>query len=67
MGNINGQFLYTLYATTDSPTGVYTLKGSCNLSRKISNILDIKGETKDSVAPDQVKNIQQQRGLLTYR
>ena len=39
--------------------GVVTIKGSFSKSGKISNFIAVKGVTKDSVAPDKVKNIHQ--------
>ena len=51
MGNIKGQFLYTIFETTDSPIGVDTKKSSFKMYGKISNFLDINGVTKDNVEP----------------
>ena len=51
LGNIIRQYLYTLFATTDSPTGVVTIKGSFKISGKIPNLLGTKGVTNDKVEP----------------
>ena len=55
LGNIIGQFLYTLFAITYSPTGVDTINVSCNISGKISNFLATRGVKNDKVAPGSSK------------
>ena len=55
MGKIIGQFLFTLFATTNSPTDVVAMKGSFMIWGKISNFLSIEEVTKDNGSPGSSK------------